>query len=55
MESDPPLNEDLESKVRKAKTLLKRASRKDLYAVMELSSEASEAEIKSAYRKLALK
>lgn len=45
----------LDSKIKKAKVLLKRSKRKDLYSVLGLTPEASESEIKSAYRKCALK
>jgi curved DNA-binding protein CbpA len=34
---------------------LKRSKRKDLYSVLGITSEATEGEIKTAYRKLALK
>lgn len=38
-----------------AKVQLKRSKRKDLYAVLGVSQEATEGEIKSAYRKAALR
>lgn len=34
---------------------LKRSKRKDLYAILGVAQDASESEIKSAYRKAALK
>ena len=39
----------------KAKTALKRAGRKDLYSILGVTSQASEEEIKKAYKKAALK
>jgi hypothetical protein len=38
-----------------AKVQLKRSKRKDLYAVLNVAQDASESEIKSAYRKAALR
>lgn len=37
-----------------AKVLLKRSKRKDLYAILGVTPDASDAEIKSAYRKVGL-
>jgi DnaJ family protein C protein 7 len=46
---------DLRKKIREAKIQLKRAGRKDLYKIMGVGRDATEAEIKKAYRKMALK
>ncbi len=44
----------LKAKVQQAKVSLKRSKRKDLYAIMGVSQNASEDEIKRAYKKKAL-
>ena len=46
---------EVQEKVRAAKVQLKRASRKDFYKILAVPKDATEAEIKKAYRKLALK
>eukprot|EP00518_Triparma_eleuthera_P004975 CAMPEP_0182456082 /NCGR_PEP_ID=MMETSP1319-20130603/2026_1 /TAXON_ID=172717 /ORGANISM="Bolidomonas pacifica, Strain RCC208" /LENGTH=511 /DNA_ID=CAMNT_0024654257 /DNA_START=121 /DNA_END=1653 /DNA_ORIENTATION=+ len=46
---------EVQGKVRAAKVQLKRASRKDFYKILAVPKDATEAEIKKAYRKLALK
>ncbi|KAJ1435284.1 hypothetical protein B484DRAFT_393596 [Ochromonadaceae sp. CCMP2298] len=46
---------DIKAKIKKAKVAHKRSKRKDLYSVLGITPEATEGEIKTAYRKLALK
>jgi DnaJ family protein C protein 7 len=46
---------EIKLKIKKAKVSLKRSKRKDLYAILGVGQDASESEIKSAYRKAALK
>ena len=46
---------DVKSRIKKAKVALKRAGKKDLYAILGVSQGADEAEIKKAYKKAALK
>ena len=47
--------DDLEEKIQKAKIQLKRAGRTCLYQLLGIAKDATESEIKKAYRKLALK
>ena len=46
---------DLKKKVQLAQVQLKRAGRKDFYKIIGVSRDATEAEIKKSYRKMALK
>jgi DnaJ family protein C protein 7 len=46
---------DIRKKVQNAKVQLKRAGQKDLYKIMDVTRDATESEIKKAYRKMALK
>jgi DnaJ family protein C protein 7 len=46
---------DVKSRIKKAKVALKRAGKKDLYAILGVSQGSSEDEIKRAYKKAALK
>jgi len=55
LESNEESLKDIKLKVKKAKVQLKRSKRKDLYSVLGVAQDASESEIKTAYRKAALK
>jgi len=55
LEKDETAARSLQQKKQKAEVLLRRSKRKDLYAMLGVTSEATEAEIKSAYKKSALK
>lgn len=55
MESDEDAVRELNQKIKKAKVALKRSKRKDLYAILGVAQDATEGEIKTAYRKMALK
>mmetsp|Transcript_50586 Transcript_50586/g.56465 ORF Transcript_50586/g.56465 Transcript_50586/m.56465 type:complete len:533 (-) Transcript_50586:61-1659(-) len=46
---------ELKKKIREAQVQLKRAGQKDLYKILNVGKDATEAEIKKAYRKSALK
>ena len=50
-----PQKFNLEEKIRETKIDAKRAKKKDYYAILGISKEATEEEIKKSYRKLALK
>lgn len=45
----------LREKLHKAKIELKKSKRKDYYGLLEVAKDAGEAEIKKAYRKMAVK
>lgn len=47
--------QDIEHKLQSARVQLKRASRKDFYKIIGVPRDATDAELKKAYRKLALK
>ena len=55
MEQEEGANKVLKDKVKKAKVALKRSKKKDLYKILGVQQGATEAEIKKAYRKAALK
>mmetsp|Transcript_27022 Transcript_27022/g.45575 ORF Transcript_27022/g.45575 Transcript_27022/m.45575 type:complete len:306 (+) Transcript_27022:926-1843(+) len=55
LESNEESLKSIKMKVKKAKVALKRSKRKDLYAILGVAPDASESEIKTAYRKGALK
>jgi DnaJ-class molecular chaperone len=50
-----PSNRDVAKLLEEAKKLEKNARKKDYYKILEIDKSANEAEIKKAYRKLALK
>ena len=55
LENDEDSVRELKKKKQKAEVALKRSKRKDLYAILGVAQDASDSEIKSAYRKMALK
>lgn len=55
IEQDEASVKEIKMKIKKAKVSLKRSKRKDLYSILGVGQDASEQEIKSAYRKAALK
>lgn len=55
LEHDEDVQESYKDKLKKAKVALKRSKRTDLYALLGVSQGASESEIKSAYKRAALK
>lgn len=54
LESDEVQEKVLKEKIKKAKVALKRSKKKDLYAVLGVGQNATDSEIKKAYRKSAL-
>lgn len=50
-----PSEKGIQEDIRKAEFELKKAQRKDYYKILEVSKDASEHEIKKAYRKMAVK
>lgn len=50
-----PLNSDIKKKIKQAKVALKRAGRKDLYAILGVGPKADDEEIRKAFKKSALK
>lgn len=50
-----PDSRDLKQRIRDAKLELKKSKRKDYYKILEISKDASESEIKKAYKRAALK
>jgi hypothetical protein len=55
LEHDEEAVRDIKMRIKKAKVALKRSKRKDLYNILGVGHDATESEIKSAYRKAALK
>lgn len=55
LETDEEAAKAIRAKIKKAKVAHKRSKKKDLYAVLGVSQAATESEIKSAYRKAALR
>ena len=53
--NDEEQQKDIAKKIQSAKIQLQRAGRKDLYKILGVAKDATENEIKKAYRKLALK
>lgn len=55
LETDEESMRDLKKKKQKAEVALKRSKRKDLYKILGVTQDATDAQIKTAYRKMALK
>lgn len=55
LEEDDSNRDNLKKKIKQSEVMLKRSKTVDLYALLSINNQASEGEIKTAYRKAALK